>query len=63
VGHGGEEDGRAAILAGCDASPILEAVEHDLDSAATPVAALAMPDGLVAGSPARDAWLDTLCPE
>ena len=62
-GDGREEGRGVAIVAGGDAPPILEAAEHDLDAAAVPVAALVIPDRLVAGSPTRDAWLDALCLE
>ena len=57
-GDGGEEGGLAAIVAGCDATPVLETSDHDLDAAATPVPALVVPDRLVAGPATRDAGLD-----
>ena len=47
-GDGGEEGGRTAIVAGGDTAPVLEPTEHDLDAAAAPVAALVVPDRLVA---------------
>ena len=40
-------------------TPILQTAEHDLDAAATPVAALVVSDRLVARSAARNAGLDS----
>ena len=48
----------AAVVAGGDPAPVLEAAKHDLDAAATPVAALVVPDRLVARLAAWDAGLD-----
>src|SRR3546814_10827850 len=59
-GYGGEEGLRAPVIARCDAAPVLEAAEHDLDAAPAFVAALIVFDGLIAGFPARDTGSDPL---
>jgi hypothetical protein len=48
----GREGNRwASVVAGGDATPVFQAAEHDLDAAATPVAAFIVSDRLVARSP------------
>jgi hypothetical protein len=58
--NGGEEDGWAAVVAGGDAAPVLEAAEHDLDAVTAFVPALVVFDGQRAGFAARNAGLDAL---
>ena len=41
---GGEEDGWASVVAGRDAPPVLEAVDHDLNAVAASVTALVVAD-------------------
>lgn len=50
----------ASVVASCDAAPVFQPAEHDLDAAAAPVAPLVVPDRLVARSATRDAGLDAL---
>lgn len=45
AGYGGQEDGWAAILAGCDPPSVLQPPEHDLDVIAVFVATLVIADG------------------
>ena len=59
-GDGGEKDFRAPVVARCDASPVFQAPEHDLDPVSPFVAALVVLDGFVTGAPAGDAGLDAL---
>ena len=60
-GDGGEEDGRASIVASGDPAPVLEAAEHDLVAAAAFVSALVVFDGHDPGFPSRNAGCDALC--
>ena len=45
----------APIVAGCDAAPVLQPAEHDLDPIAATIAAPVVVDGLGARLPARNA--------
>jgi hypothetical protein len=51
------EDLRAPVVSRCDASPVLQPAEHDLDPVASFIAALVVLDGLVARLPSADAGL------
>jgi len=52
--------GRAAIIAGGDAPPVLQPAEHDFDPVSPLVAALVVTDGVGPGFAARDAGRDAL---
>ena len=55
---GGKEDRRAAIVAGGNTTPILQATKHDLDPVAALVPALIVFDRFGSGFAPRDAWRD-----
>ena len=55
---GAEEDGGAAVVAGCDAAPVLEAAEGDLDAVSLSVERLIVGDRLFPVLLGRDAGSD-----
>ncbi|OCC23630.1 hypothetical protein MB02_10695 [Croceicoccus estronivorus] len=58
--EGREGDGWAAVVEGCEAPPILQPAEHDLDAVAAFVSALIVFDRQRAGVSARNARFDAL---
>lgn len=55
-----EEDRWTSIVAGGDASPVLQVPEHDLDTAAAPVATLVVAHGCISRLSPRNAGLHAL---
>lgn len=57
---GGEEDLWAPVVSRCNASPVLQAREHDFDPVASFVVALVVLDGFATRLPSADAGLYTI---